>query len=274
MFPFVYGFEWSAGYLIFLGVFFTVAVVVGVTLAMALWRTGRDFRKGRADDVRWKAVFHDLPAEERVCRHAMTGELPGRACEEGFTCGRCEMHGKVAARFEHEPVAAEAAILGMPVPLDRYYHRGHTWVRPLEDGTVAVGLDEMGRRLIGPPDVLELPARGTALRENGPAFRMRKKGSEVQILSPLDATVVEAAEPGEDWLLKLKPERPGDFAHLLRGDEVRAWYGRELERLELALAGPGQAPALADGGVLMEDLSEACPRAKWDAVCGELFLDV
>jgi glycine cleavage system H lipoate-binding protein len=161
----------------------------------------------------------------------------------------------------------------MPVPLDRYYHRGHTWVKPEADGTLTVGLDEMGRRLIGPPDVLELPAEGSELREHAPAARIRKKGSEVQVMAPVSGRVVSVAEPGEGWWLRVRPAEGQQLSHLLRGAEVSAWYRQELERLELALGRPGAAPALADGGVLMEDLSEVCPPGQWDAVCGALFLD-
>jgi glycine cleavage system H protein len=274
MFPFVYGFEWTPGYLIFVGVFLTVAVVVAATVGLALFRTVRDFWTGHAGATRWHAQFHDLSSADRSCRHAMTGELPKRVCEDGFDCRGCEMHQKLLSKIE--PATSqerEVEILGMPVPLDRLYHRGHTWVRQEADGTVLVGLDEMGRRLLGEPESAELPAPGTRIETNVPAFLFRKNGSDVQVLAPVDGEVVETAPAGQDWLVRVRPAPAASFAHLLAGREVEAWYNRELERLQLAVAPLGSAPALADGGVLVEDLSAVCPPRQWDAACGAVFLD-
>jgi hypothetical protein len=35
----------------------------------------------------------------------------------------------------------------------------------------------------------------------------------------------------------------------------------------------GATPSLADGGMLVEDIAAVCPKAQWDSVCGEIFLD-
>jgi hypothetical protein len=49
---------------------------------------------------------------------------------------------------------------------------------------------------------------------------------------------------------------------------------RELERLQLALTMEGASvPSLADGGVPVPDIAAAYPKADWDAVCGEMFLE-
>jgi hypothetical protein len=54
----------------------------------------------------------------------------------------------------------------------------------------------------------------------------------------------------------------------LRGHEVRAWYLRELERLQLAMGA-----SLADGGVLADDVAAACKPEEWDTLAGEIFLE-
>lgn len=265
MFPWVYGFHWSPGYLIFLGVFFTVAVVVVATIVLALWRSFGDFRHGRVPQLQWAQTFHDLTPQERACRHALTGELEDRVCQNSFDCRCCSKH---ATLPEESTALCTHDIFGMSVPLDRYYHRGHTWAKPEPDGTFLVGLDEMARRLAGSNSTLELPNAGTKLTANAPAFTLRREGEEVRILSPLDGEVVETA--GEGYLLRIRPEGEADTRHLLRGREVRAWYLRELERLQLAMGG---APSLADGGVLVEDVSATLPARTWDTLCAEIFLD-
>ena len=83
MFPWSYGFVLDRGHIIFLGIFYLVVLTVLSTLATAVWRTFRAFREKRAAAINWHVNFEDLPPSERACRHAFTGELPGRVCERG-----------------------------------------------------------------------------------------------------------------------------------------------------------------------------------------------
>jgi glycine cleavage system H protein len=275
MFPWNYGFEWNTGHVIFLGAFYTVLVVVATTVLSALWRARRDLRMNRADDIRWHSDFHDLPAQDRACRHVLTGEFSRRECPNAFDCRVCQTHARLIDRHPTPPPdEPEEEILGMAFPLDRFYHRGHVWARPEPGGVVTIGLDELASRLAGKPDSIELPQPGTRIRVNGPAFRIRKRDADIRMLAPVDGEVIETGSTEQDWLLKVKPPAPGElaFRHLLRGAEIRPWLLREMERLQLALAAEGASPALADGGIPVADMAEACPRADWDAVCGEMFL--
>ncbi len=148
MFPWVYGFEWHPGYLIFLGVFFTAAVVVAGTVLVALWRSFTAVRKKHGGRIYWHTSFEELTPEERRCRHAITGELPERCCDQEFDCRGCRMHARLLYSEEGYARTAEpeqAEVCGISVPLDRYYHRGHTWVREGEDGVLLVGIDDLGR---------------------------------------------------------------------------------------------------------------------------------
>ncbi|HWR51251.1 MAG TPA: hypothetical protein VN428_09100 [Bryobacteraceae bacterium] len=268
MFPGVNGFHFSAGHLIFLGVFFTVVAIVAVTVLMAVLRSWRTFREGRAEQVLWLSDFHDLPKADRACRHAITGECEGRTCARGFDCRECENHAKMAS-----PAAAQQEeVFGLPYPSDRFYHRGHTWVKAEEDGTVLVGLDEIGRRLAGKPDELRLPAPGTPVSVNGTAWHMRRGQAEARVLAPVDGIVVETGGSQGEWWLRVKPAT-SDFSHLLRGAEVSAWVRRELDRLQLALPSQGLGTTLADGGVLVEDIASACTGKDLDNLYGKMFLE-
>jgi len=275
MFPWNYGFHWGITSYIFLGAFYTVLVVVATTVANALWRSHRALRTVQAERIRWISDFHDLPARDRVCRHVLTGELTSRECPHAFDCRECETHPKLLARH---PLAApdetEEELFGMSFPLDRLYHRGHTWARPESDGTVTVGLDELGQRLLGTPDRIDLPELGAQVHANGTAFRVHKRNADVRILSPVDGEVVAAGGAGLGWYLKVKPAgAPIDLRHLLCGAEIKPWLMRELERLQLTLSVEGAAPSLADGGVPVADIAASYPAADWDAVCGEMFLE-
>jgi glycine cleavage system H protein len=272
MLPWNYGFRLDTGHIVFLGAFYTVLVIVATTLVNAALRTRRDLQARQVERIRWDSDFHDLPARDRVCRHVLTGEFSSRECPNSFDCRQCETHARLLQPSPPQP-GAEEEIFGMSFPLDRLYHRGHAWARSEEDGTVTVGLDDLGSRLLGTPDAVLLPPNGSQVQVNGTAFHLCKLGADVRVLSPVDGEVIETGDAESGWYLRVRPAASGEpaFRHLLRGAEVRPWMIREMERLQLTLSAEG-APTLADGGVPVADLSASVPRADWDAVCTEMFL--
>ena len=233
-------------------------------------------RTQRTEQIRWHSDFEDLLSRDRVCRHVLTGEFQQRECPNAFDCRNCETHGKLIAR---RPVAMpaehEEEICGMTFPLDRLYHRGHTWVHREPDGTVTIGLDDLGNRLLGTADAIDLPPVGARIKTNGAAFRVTKRNAEVRVLSPVDGEVVAAGSEQAGWYLKVRPDTDDEqaFRHLLRGAEIAPWVMREVERLQLALTADGVSATLADGGVPVADIAASCPEVDWSAVCGEMFLE-
>ena len=210
MFPWNYGFHWSAGTIIFLGAFYTVLVVVATTLLSAAWRSRRALAKREAGEIRWHADFHELTAADRACRHVLTGEFKSRECPNAFDCRECETHARWVERHPVKPVEEhEEDVFGMAFPLDRFYHRGHTWARMETDGTVTVGLDELGKRLLGTPDRIELPEPGTEVRANATAFRVHRREADVRVLSPVDGKVIETGGPERGWYSASGAEEPG-----------------------------------------------------------------
>lgn len=279
MFPGIDGFAWDAGHIIFLGVFYAVVAVVVTTVGRAALRARADVRSDRVEKLRWHAAFEELPASFRRCRHELDGEVAHRACENCFDCRNCAAHaGFVAKRPASGAVAQgsleEQTVAGFELPADRLYHRGHTWVRQEPDGTLLVGLDDLGVHLLGTPGELELPPVGTRLVANGTAWRARKNGVRVRVLAPVDGRVVEVGGPGLGWYLRVRPDGgEADVRHLLSATEARPWLLREVERLQIALADDAVGAALADGGMPVDDLSEALSPRELDEVCGMVFLE-
>jgi glycine cleavage system H lipoate-binding protein len=276
MLPWNYGFQWNLGHVIFLGAFYAVLITIAATLLAAAFRAWRAMVLHQVERIGWHADFHDLPAQDRVCRHVLTGEFKSRECPNGFDCRQCETHAKLLERNPlPEPAQPEEDLSGMVFPMDRFYHRGHTWVHPETDGTVTVGLDEFGSRLLGKPDAVDLPRIGAQVEVNGTAFRVRKGDAAIRVLSPVDGEVVAAGGADCGWYLKVRPSATGEFAlrHLLRGAEIRPWVMREMERLQLALSSSQGTASLADGGVLVADFAANCPQDDWDTVIGEMFLE-
>jgi len=271
MFPGVNGFHWSPTHIIFLSAFGLVVAVLLATLLLAVFRTVRDLRDGSATAIGWRCDFEDLPQSERLCRHAFEGSAPGRLCGRGFDCRDCTEHARISATGPRRPVSLPN---GLDYPDTRLYHRGHTWVEALPDGTALVGLDDLGSRIIGKPGHIDLPAVGASLSVNGPAWRMTRNGNTVWVRSPLDGEVVAHGVPGGEWTLKIKvPPGDHDFRHLLRGDEARAWVNAEADRLMILLSRTPVGATLADGGALMPDLQQAMPEAPWDQVTAAMFLN-
>jgi Glycine cleavage H-protein len=272
MFPGIDGFHWTFGHVLFLLLFFAVAVTLLITVASAAWRTVRAFRSHRAIDFWWRSEFAELPASDRRCRHELAGRVISRTCDNAFDCGHCSKY----SQFAVLPATGNVGWIGLDYPADRYYHRGHTWVKPAEDGNVDVGLDDLATHLVGTPDSVEMPEPDEELEVNETAWRMKKNGREIEVRAPIEGRVIGIGGSKEGWYLKIRPRldvrESAALRHLLRGREVHGWITRELERLQLQLRGLNTPPALADGGVLMPDLMNAVPEAEWDAVLADTFL--
>ena len=280
MIPGVYGFSWSVGNIIFLGIFYCAVLSVLCTVAVAAHRAIRDVRGQHDETIRWRTDFGELPAAARVCRHQLAGEVRRRTCDHQFECGTCAVHKSLMEKRAAEEGAATSAasspsgVLGFDAPAGLLYHRGHTWVRLEPDGTATVGLDDFGSRLMGKPDEVDFPEIGSALQLDGTGFRFKRGGSTVRVLSPLEGELIATGGPGQEWYLRLKPVREVlDVKHLLQGAEVQSWILRESERLQLALAAEGSGLSLADGGEMVEDVPGACPEADWDTIWGDMFLE-
>jgi glycine cleavage system H protein len=274
MFPWSPEFRWDAYHLAFFSAFYAVVATITCVLALSAGRARRDARAGRGPAVAWRLGFEELPARDRACRHQLTGLVPGRTCDNGFDCRTCATHASLRSRDAGSPSwEGDSDVFGLRLPLDRLYHRGHTFVRPEPDGTVTVGLDDLALRLVGAPERVELPAAGTRLSVNGPALRLESRGNDVRVLSPVDGVVVGVAGEGAGSRLRVDPAGPLVTTHLLCGPEVRPWALRELERLHASLAASGPGVALADGGELVPDIGASVPRAQLEGLLGAMFLD-
>jgi glycine cleavage system H lipoate-binding protein len=274
MFPGIYDFRWDIGHIIFLGVFYSVVAVVIGTAFLALVRAWNTFRTNRVEHVTWHADFEDLPSAMRACRHELSGTVDQRTCENCFDCRHCSDYAKLAAQARYATAAAgDQVVGGFALPSDRLYHRGHTWARKESDGTIAVGLDDFASHILGTPDKSILPEEGAKLSANGTGWFVEKNGVRTRVLSPVDGEVVAIGGEGDDWVIRVKPEGEGDLRHLLSFAEAKKWLLREAERLQLALASESVGPALADGGVPVDDLSKVIPREQFDDVCGMVFLE-
>lgn len=255
--------------MVFMGAFYAVLALVSGTVIWAALLSWRGLKTNRAERVRWRSEFSEIPKPYRACRHVFTRRFRSRTCQNGFDCRTCETHAGLSGKVKAAAPAASQEILGMPYPTDRLYHRGHTWVCRQPDGSVTIGVDELGRRVLGKLGSVELPEPGQRVWVNGTAWRARKGNAEVRALCPVDGEVLETGGPDREFYLRVKPE--GDLRHLLCPHEIAPWIRSEVERLQAALSTAG-APTMADGGVLVADLTGSYPENDWGVVCGKMFL--
>lgn len=272
MFPGVDGFHWTAAHIIFLALFFAVAVTIFTTVIFAAWRSAHDLRTHKAAELCWKSEFNELPRGDRRCRHELAGRVPARICDNAFDCRSCIKYDELAAL----PASAAINTAGLNYPEDRLYHRGHSWVTLDFDGTVTIGLDDLAQHLIGVPDAVQLPELGSEIEINNTAWTIKKHGTTIAVRAPLEGTVLATGGAEQGWYLKLRPRRdvknPRTLRHLLRGSEISGWVTRELERLQMQLQPLQSTPTLADGGVLESKLMDVVPDADWDTVLSDTFL--
>jgi glycine cleavage system H lipoate-binding protein len=183
------------------------------------------------------------------------------------------------------PALEPAWVAGYQMPESLYYHRGHTWARPLDANTVVIGVDDFARRLVGPAASLRIPSRGDWLHQGARAFAMKLDGKEASLLSPVEGEVIEVnrellARPalatedpyGKGWVMKLKaPNLASNLRNLLSGRLARKWMEDSREALELRLMA-FSGSVLQDGGEPAADLGHHLPPAEFDRLVNEFFL--
>ena len=92
------------------------------------------------------------------------------------------------ASARHAHVASAPAVAPEPVwvagyqlPESLHYHPGHTWASVQDGDTVAVGMDDFARRLLGPARAVALPGSGPgsrrASRSSRSAWTAARRGS-------------------------------------------------------------------------------------------------
>jgi glycine cleavage system H protein len=183
------------------------------------------------------------------------------------------------------PALEPAWVAGYQMPESLFYHRGHTWARPLDEDTVMIGLDDFARKLVGAPSSLRVPSRGDWLQQGGRAFAVSLDGKAAELVSPVEGEVIELnrellgkpalanEDPyGRGWVLKLKaPNLAANLRNLLSGRLARKWMEDSREALELRLMAFA-GTVLQDGGEPGSDLGRQLPQGDWDRIVAEFFL--
>ncbi|MFH1809795.1 MAG: hypothetical protein ABIJ09_13700 [Pseudomonadota bacterium] len=157
---------------------------------------------------------------------------------------------------------------------------GHTAVRLLPDGALALSSGPLPAHLLGAVDRIELPLPGRVQRGDTLAV-LHGAGRSLHLSAPVDGVIEAvnrelAAYPGQqavaraanNWLVRL---RPHDLQQALAGlhfaADAQRWLQGEVQRLRDLLAsvqgGVGEATALADGGLPRRGLARELEPERW-----------
>ncbi len=166
---------------------------------------------------------------------------------------------------------------------DTHFAPGHTWLAPWRRNTVAVGLDEVGERILPSATALDLPARGMEVHRGDPIAVIHAGRRAIRIGAPVDGTVVAVnrrvrhnpglgkEDPyGRGWLFAVAPRDDG-WKELPSGPAADLWVSAERRRLarfveeELGLAA-------ADGGTLVAPAPALLGEDAWNSLVAAFFL--
>src|SRR5574341_618128 len=124
-------------------------------------------------------------------------------------------------------------------PDDRYYLKNHVWLKP-ENGTILIGLTELGQSLSKGIVHIDLPEIGESVKKGDTLVAYETIKAVSQISLPFDAEVTEVNEklwddpniinsnPYSEWVVRIK----GEFSEcaLMQVKDAAEYYGRLIAR--------------------------------------------
>jgi len=205
-----------------------------------------------------------IPVGEVPCVWMTAGVLTFRLCDRGLRCSDCPLDWALR-NTPRPPAGASDAADDRPCchfPDDLFYHPGHTWVRVLPRGVLAVGLDDFGRRLLGGVRAVRRPDPDARLDYGAPAFTAVLEDGAVNLLAPFAGTVTVvndalaarpellAEQPYDDgWVFRAVPANPTRALTELLSGRAAGWWARrdearlrELAEVARSATGTGEPP--------------------------------
>ena len=168
---------------------------------------------------------------------------------------------------------------------DLYYHPGHSWVQPDEEGMMTVGIDDFAQKLVGKPTAIDLPEIGARVEQGAQGLQLQVDSTLIGVLSPVDGEVV-ATNPavletpdlvnqdpyGAGWLMKVKPTRmKSNMKSLLHDRLATAWMNTTEDTLR-RMVSTDLGVVLQDGGVPITGIARSLSSDDWDELTRDFLL--
>jgi len=118
-----------------------------------------------------------------------------------------------------------------------YYTKEHEWAKKLEDGNVAVGVDDYAQSQLHEIVYVELPEVDAEVAQGGALGAVESVKAVSDVYAPVGGKVVEVNEElldspekinddpyGEGWIAKLEPSSlDADLAKLMDAEKYKAY---------------------------------------------------
>ncbi|NOZ87654.1 MAG: 2Fe-2S iron-sulfur cluster binding domain-containing protein [Deltaproteobacteria bacterium] len=241
---------------------------------------------------RWKK---ELVGNQRLCRYARMGLVPYKVCPNDFDCATCEVDQRLWDEMGMHPVLALAPgkkrkprqVGNFVTMLDRFYSKGHVWVKPLGE-RVIVGLDDFAQKVIGDISSITIGAKpGDVVHKGKDSLNVACNGHSAAMLFPISGTI-KSINPAMDdeptvinedcyrrgWLFTVEPtDQYRETKDLVASGQVEPWMLEESDFLFKTLSEVGGA-ALSDGGELLPNFSRELADDEWDRIAKRFFSKV
>lgn len=239
-------------------------------------------KKGK--QISWQAAMRKKPDLERICRHSLTRRIAGRICPYDYRCSGCDFdqffEDVWTPKTANRPLYVQR-VKGFDVPLDYYFHNGHTWAKIESGGCIRIGVDDFALKLLGRADALNLPLMGKELDQGRVGWGLKRKDKSAEVLSPIDGVIVDVnasvrenpalanREPYSDgWLFMVRtPNVKETIKKLMADADSLDWMNTEVQTLENMIEETA-GPLAADGGYLQEDIYGHLPDLGWENLTG------
>ncbi len=231
---------------------------------------GMQKRVAEGKQISWQDAMRKRPDIHRTCRHSLTHRIERRTCSFNYNCDRCDFDQFFEdvwnAKTKSTPFEMQT-VKGFDVPMDYFFHNGHTWARIESGGYIRIGLDDFALKLLGKADALDLPLMGNELDHNRVGWGLTRQDNHAEVLSPVGGVIVETnskvrenpeianREPyGDGWLFLVRTPNIKKSVQKLMGDtEGLNWMNSEVSQLE-GMIEEVAGPLAADGGYLQGDI--------------------
>jgi glycine cleavage system H lipoate-binding protein len=165
-----------------------------------------------------------------------------------------------------------------------FYHQGHTWAAPEEDGVVRVGLDDFAQKLLGVAQSVHVPGVGSTVEQGEKGIRFFVNSKSIEVLSPVGGEVLAINEAvlrspglinedpyGKGWLFKVRvPRLSANLRNLLSGRLARVWMDGTVRLLKRRMEGD-LGPVLQDGGVPVIGIAKDLSPDQWEDIAADFL---
>jgi glycine cleavage system H protein len=175
------------------------------------------------------------------------------------------------------------------LPDDRQYHRGHIWMKRVDDSTVVLGIDHVAGSILGSLASIVLPERGSKLVQKTPWCWLIHRDGALSLYSPVHGSVIEPnvallehpeyaiIDPyRRGWIVRAQFESKAPGNGFLDRREYWPYVQNELREMRTRFAqhlrkAPSVGQTMMDGGPAVETLCAMTGSAVYLSIVSSIF---